>query len=196
MQTHNMLYKQQPKDLKLDANAQSIAVSEKQRSIQLRQLKAEIEDPSLPYPAYYLCKFHGYDGGNLDWQAACELESATASLALRIIKKNRPPPSVAADMMRNSFLDTTQVMHMYDTCGLQCCLSCTTLDSSGLLFAHRLVAQHKPAGLPAYCLPAFSSIYPSGYCISIKPRSPSLPRLPCSKQHTFSPSCFLVNAHK
>ena len=53
--------------------------------MQLERLKAEIEDPELQYPAYYCRKFHGYDDGNLDWQAACELESATASLALRII---------------------------------------------------------------------------------------------------------------
>lgn len=79
----------------------------------MHQYKAEIEDASLAYPAYYLRKFHGYDDGNLDWLAACELESATASLALRIIKKNRPSPSVAADMMRNSFLDATQVIHIH-----------------------------------------------------------------------------------
>lgn len=85
--------------------------SQSERALQLEHLKAEIEDPSLPYPAYYRRKFHGYDGGNLDWQAAYELESATASLALRIIKKNRPPPHVAADMMRNSFLDATEVSH-------------------------------------------------------------------------------------
>ena len=112
-------------DLKLDANAfgvnPCISWSEKQLFVQLQQLKAEIEDASLPYPAYYLRKFHGYDGGNLDWQAACELESATASLALRIIKKDRPASSVAADMMRNSFLDTTQVIHMHDTFVLVLC---------------------------------------------------------------------------
>ena len=105
----------------------------------MQQLKAEIEDASVHYPAYYLRKFHGYDGGNLDWQAACELESATASLALRIIKKNRPAPSVAADMMRNSFLDTTQVSYMHDTCDtcdLQCWLSFVTRDSSDSLAKH------------------------------------------------------------
>lgn len=79
-------------------------------------MKSEIEDRSLTYPAYYQRKFHGYDGGNLDWQAACELESATASLAVRIIKKDPPPPDVAADMMRNSFLETIQVI--LNTCAL------------------------------------------------------------------------------
>ena len=179
MQTHNVLYKQQPKDLKLDANAQSIAVSEKQRSIQLRQLKAEIEDPSLPYPAYYLCKFHGYDGGNLDWQAACELESATASLALRIIKKNRPPPSVAADMMRNSFLDTTQVMHMYDTCGLQCCLSCK-LDSSGNLASCLPTALWPSTSLLDFLLIAFLPSQASTHQVTAFPSSPAPPLSPAS----------------
>ena len=86
--------------------------------LQLEQLRAEIEDQTLDYPAYYRRKFHAYKDGNLDWQAACELESATASLALRIFKKNKPKPrpDVAADMMRNSFLDTTEVAQTTSAC--------------------------------------------------------------------------------
>ncbi|KAL3158413.1 hypothetical protein ABBQ38_010648 [Trebouxia sp. C0009 RCD-2024] len=86
------------------------ATQELRDNAKLEQLRAEIEDQTLDYPAYYRRKFHAYTGGNLDWQAACELESATASLALRIFKKNKPKPrpDVAADMMRNSFLDTTE----------------------------------------------------------------------------------------
>lgn len=110
--------------------------SDKQHSLQLEQLRAEIEDQTLDYPAYYRRKFHAYTGGNLDWQAACELESATASLALRIFKKNKPKPrpDVAADMMRNSFLDTTEVCvtsqesHKKDTTKFRLLTACTAAD--------------------------------------------------------------------
>lgn len=38
-------------------------------------IKEEIEDPSVIYPAYYTVPFHGYDQGNLNWQAAFEVNS-------------------------------------------------------------------------------------------------------------------------
>lgn len=41
-------------------------------------------DPAVLPPAYYRARFHAYDQGNLCWQAACEAEQATDSMALRV----------------------------------------------------------------------------------------------------------------
>ena len=37
-------------------------------------------DETLTYPDYYTVPFHSYDEGNLDWKAAYEVESSTASM--------------------------------------------------------------------------------------------------------------------
>lgn len=37
---------------------------------------AEVQNPQLTYPEYYLRSFHAYEKGNLDWEAAWEVESA------------------------------------------------------------------------------------------------------------------------
>lgn len=39
-------------------------------------------DPSVEYPSYYMQPFHGYDTGNMSWNAAHELEAATKSMCL------------------------------------------------------------------------------------------------------------------
>ena len=82
---------------------------DKQRSVQLEQLKVRIKESKVPYPANCNRIIPGFDGRNLHRQAACLLATATASLAVRIIMRNRPSSDVAADMLRNSFVDTTQV---------------------------------------------------------------------------------------
>lgn len=41
----------------------------------MTELKA-VENPELSYPDYYVCSFHAYEKGNLDWDAALEVESA------------------------------------------------------------------------------------------------------------------------
>jgi hypothetical protein len=41
-------------------------------------------DKAMDYPAYYTQPFHAYDTGNLNWLAAAEVESATASMCLRV----------------------------------------------------------------------------------------------------------------
>lgn len=43
--------------------------------------KETVENRFLPYPDYYLKPFHGYDEGNLNWQAALEAEAATLSIS-------------------------------------------------------------------------------------------------------------------
>ncbi|MEH1908295.1 MAG: class I SAM-dependent methyltransferase [Nostoc sp.] len=41
---------------------------------------AQVENPQLSYPEYYLRPFHAYEGGNLSWKAAWELEVAARTV--------------------------------------------------------------------------------------------------------------------
>ncbi len=45
---------------------------------------AEITNPELTYPDYYLTSFHAYDRGNLSWDAAMEVEVAAYSVHAKI----------------------------------------------------------------------------------------------------------------
>ncbi|CAE7292426.1 tam [Symbiodinium sp. CCMP2592] len=49
---------------------------------QLEATYQQICNESIEYPDYYQKAFHGYDGGNLNWAAAHELEAATKSMCL------------------------------------------------------------------------------------------------------------------
>lgn len=48
------------------------------------------EDHKLEYPKYYTMPFHGYDEGNLDWEAAKEAEAATVSISANYWKGADP----------------------------------------------------------------------------------------------------------
>ncbi len=45
---------------------------------------AEITNPDLEYPEYYLTSFHAYDRGNMSWDAAMEVEVAAYSVHANI----------------------------------------------------------------------------------------------------------------
>lgn len=45
---------------------------------------AQVQTPGLVYPDYYLCSFHAYDNGNLDWEPAMEVEVAAHAVHARI----------------------------------------------------------------------------------------------------------------
>ena len=45
---------------------------------------AQITNPTLQYPDYYLTSFHAYDRGNLSWDAAMEVEVAAYSVHAKI----------------------------------------------------------------------------------------------------------------
>ena len=62
---------------------------ELQKDEHLQTKFKEIENSSIEYPEYYLKPFHAYNEGNLCWLAACEAESATYSMALRVYPKER-----------------------------------------------------------------------------------------------------------
>jgi hypothetical protein len=45
---------------------------------------AQITNPDLQYPKYYLTSFHAYDRGNMSWDAAMEVEVAAYSVHAKI----------------------------------------------------------------------------------------------------------------
>ncbi len=70
---------------------------------QAPQLLAQITNPNITYPDYYLVPFHAYEQGNLCWEAAFEAESATYVIALRVWPKEQLTWQVAQDRLRGSF---------------------------------------------------------------------------------------------
>jgi ubiquinone/menaquinone biosynthesis C-methylase UbiE len=57
------------------------------KTLQARDWKpdlAQIQNPQLSYPDYYLTSFHAYDEGNLSWQAAFEVEPAAYAVHAKI----------------------------------------------------------------------------------------------------------------
>jgi len=69
--------------------AESIGVPWRQnaQALQARNWSAElaqVQNPNLIYPEYYLRSFHAYDEGNLSWEAATEVEVAAYAVHARI----------------------------------------------------------------------------------------------------------------
>ena len=69
--------------------------------VQIRELRAELEDPTVHYPDYYVQPFHAYEEGNLNWLAAFEVESATYSMALRTFPSQGLSPDQAQRRLRD-----------------------------------------------------------------------------------------------
>ena len=68
------------------AEGRGIAWRERREQLraQAEPLLAAVTAPATEAPAYYRARFHAYDQGNLCWEAACEAEQATDSMALRV----------------------------------------------------------------------------------------------------------------
>ena len=75
---------------------------------ELQKIKHEIEFGNTLYPIYYKQPFHGYDYGNLNWQAALEMKAATLNIAVNFWKQ--VDPLTAELWMRNNF---TNSIHYY-----------------------------------------------------------------------------------
>jgi len=45
---------------------------------------AQVQNSQLTYPDYYLCSFHAYEQGNLNWDAALEVECAAYAVHARL----------------------------------------------------------------------------------------------------------------
>ncbi|NUN66265.1 class I SAM-dependent methyltransferase [Pseudanabaena biceps] len=65
---------------------------------------AQVKNPHLQYPEYYLKPFHAYEEGNLGWLPATEVEVAAYAVHSRIWKDDKPPVEGDA-RLRQSYLD-------------------------------------------------------------------------------------------
>jgi len=66
---------------------------------------AQVKSPQLTYPDYYLCSFHAYEHGNLNWEAAWEVESAAYAVHAKIW----PEAGVQGDpKLRQSYHDVVK----------------------------------------------------------------------------------------
>lgn len=75
--------------------------------------KLKYENRSIEYPNYYTQPFHGYDNGNLNWQAALEAKAATLSISSLYWKK--ADPMLAEQWMRNNASQSMiQYMQQYN----------------------------------------------------------------------------------
>ena len=64
-----------------------------------------VQNPTLEYPDYYTTSFHAYESGNLSWQAAWEVESASRAVHAQIWSKG----DVNGDrMLRQSYSEALQ----------------------------------------------------------------------------------------
>lgn len=70
--------------------------------------KHAIENKNIYYPPYFLKPFHGYDKGNMNWDAAIENEAATMSISSDYWKD--VDPYVSEQWLRNNI---TNIVHTY-----------------------------------------------------------------------------------
>ena len=54
------------------------------RTINWETYLNQIQNPQISYPDYYVCSFHAYEKGNLNWEAAWEVESAAYAVHAKI----------------------------------------------------------------------------------------------------------------
>lgn len=89
----------------------------------------DFTNPTVTYPDYYQVPFHAYDAGNLCWEAACEAESATYSMALRVWKDEPLTAQVAQARLRSSFhqvLMQRGIVEVHDILDVGCSVGIST----------------------------------------------------------------------
>ncbi|NJM66960.1 MAG: class I SAM-dependent methyltransferase [Acaryochloris sp. RU_4_1] len=116
-----------------------------------------IQDPALEYPDYYVTSFHAYEAGNLNWEAATEVEVASYAAHARIwpesgakgdarlrqsyhdllLEKVQPTPKDILDMGCGAGLSTFALQATYPEAQL------TGLDLSPYFLA--IAHHHTPA---------------------------------------------------
>lgn len=127
--------------------AESMGVQWRQIATDLQKLDldaelAQVQNPNLAYPEYYLKPFHAYEEGNLGWLPATEVESAAYAVHSRIWKDDQP--SIAGDTrLRQSYLDIVkdQVPQPQDILDIGCSVGMSTFA------LHRQYPQAKITGL-------------------------------------------------
>jgi SAM-dependent methyltransferase len=87
------------------AEGRGIAWRERREQLRAKAepLLAAVTAAATETPAYYHARFHAYDQGNLCWEAACEAEQATDSMALRVWPQEPDlAPEVAQARLRSA----------------------------------------------------------------------------------------------
>ena len=74
---------------------------------------AQVQNPDLNYPDYYVTSFHAYETGNLSWQAACEVESAARAVHAKIWQETESQGDAKLrqsfhDILKNSIFEQPQ----------------------------------------------------------------------------------------
>ena len=87
--------------------AEGRGIAWRERRDQLRDAAepglASVSDPTVQLPDYYHARFHAYHQGNLCWEAACEAEQATDSMALRVWPEEpQLAPATAQQRLRDA----------------------------------------------------------------------------------------------
>ncbi|NEO30642.1 MAG: class I SAM-dependent methyltransferase [Symploca sp. SIO3C6] len=82
------LAKQQARQMMIK-RAEKIGVPWRKRVQELRSLEwdsrlSQVQNPQVTYPDYYLCSLHAYENGNLNWDAAWELECAAYAVHAKV----------------------------------------------------------------------------------------------------------------
>ena len=100
--------KQRARNMMID-RAESMGVNWRQIAADLQKQNldaelAQVQNPNLKYPEYYLKPFHAYEEGNLGWLPATEVESAAYAVHSRIWKDETPPIEGDA-RLRQSYFD-------------------------------------------------------------------------------------------
>jgi ubiquinone/menaquinone biosynthesis C-methylase UbiE len=106
------LAKHQARNMMID-RAEKIGVPwrenvKKLRSHDWEKELAQVENPQLIYPDYYLCSFHAYENGNLNWDAALEVESAAHAVHATIWKGTEGAEIEGDPKLRRSYHDILQ----------------------------------------------------------------------------------------
>jgi ubiquinone/menaquinone biosynthesis C-methylase UbiE len=100
--------KQRARNMMIE-RAESMGVNWRQIAADLQKQNldaelAQVQNPNLKYPEYYLKPFHAYEEGNLGWLPATEVESAAYAVHSRIWKDETPPIEGDA-RLRQSYFD-------------------------------------------------------------------------------------------
>lgn len=107
------------------AEAIGVPWRENVKQLQLHDWQSElsrVENARVVYPDYYLTSFHAYDKGNLNWDAALELESAARAVHAKIWQDAGAQGDSKLRQSYHDVLDrqlTSQPQHILDLgCGV------------------------------------------------------------------------------
>lgn len=104
--------KQQARQMMIE-RAEKIGVPWRDNVLQLRSHDwqaelTQVENPQISYPDYYRCSFHAYETGNLNWEAAWEVESAARAVHATIWQKTDGISPQGDSRLRQNYLNALQ----------------------------------------------------------------------------------------